>query len=50
MPFVDTSRLRVIERLPGWHGRYVALSGLWRPLLGTVDMRLVTNLEPLTLG
>jgi unsaturated pyranuronate lyase len=22
MPFVDVSRLRVIERLPGWHGRY----------------------------
>src|SRR5260221_7140033 len=22
MPFVDTSKLRVIERLPGWHGRY----------------------------
>jgi len=22
MPFVDTSRLDVIERLPGWHGRY----------------------------
>jgi quercetin dioxygenase-like cupin family protein len=22
MPFVDTSRLEVIERLPGWHGRY----------------------------
>jgi quercetin dioxygenase-like cupin family protein len=22
MPFVDTSRLPVIERLPGWHGRY----------------------------
>src|SRR6266853_6948221 len=22
MPFVDTSNLRVIERLPGWHGRY----------------------------
>ena len=22
MPFVDTSRLKVIERLPGWHGRY----------------------------
>ena len=22
MPFVDTSSLRVIERLPGWHGRY----------------------------
>ena len=22
MPFVDTSSLRVVERLPGWHGRY----------------------------
>jgi len=22
MPFVDTSSLKVIERLPGWHGRY----------------------------
>ncbi|HYL35373.1 MAG TPA: cupin domain-containing protein [Bryobacteraceae bacterium] len=22
MPFVDTTKLRVIERLPGWHGRY----------------------------
>ena len=22
MPFVDTSTLEVIERLPGWHGRY----------------------------
>ena len=22
MPFVDTSSLRVIERLLGWHGRY----------------------------
>jgi quercetin dioxygenase-like cupin family protein len=22
MPFIDTSSLRVIERLPGWHGRY----------------------------
>jgi hypothetical protein len=22
MPFVDTSALPVIERLPGWHGRY----------------------------
>jgi quercetin dioxygenase-like cupin family protein len=22
MPFVDTSRLNVIERLPGWHGRF----------------------------
>jgi len=22
VPFVDTNSLRVIERLPGWHGRY----------------------------
>ena len=22
MPFVDISSLRVVERLPGWHGRY----------------------------
>ena len=22
MPFIDTSSLRVIERLPGWRGRY----------------------------
>ncbi len=22
MPFVDTNDLKVIERLPGWHGRY----------------------------
>jgi quercetin dioxygenase-like cupin family protein len=22
MPFVDTCTLKVIERLPGWHGRY----------------------------
>ena len=22
MPFIDTSELKVIERLPGWHGRY----------------------------
>jgi quercetin dioxygenase-like cupin family protein len=22
MPFVDTSKLGVTERLPGWHGRY----------------------------
>ena len=22
MPFVDTSELEVIERLPGWYGRY----------------------------
>jgi quercetin dioxygenase-like cupin family protein len=22
MPFVDTNRLKIIERLPGWYGRY----------------------------
>ena len=22
MPFIDVSNLKVIERLPGWHGRY----------------------------
>ena len=22
MPFVDVSKLKVTERLPGWHGRY----------------------------
>jgi quercetin dioxygenase-like cupin family protein len=22
MPFVDTGKLNVVERLPGWHGRY----------------------------
>jgi quercetin dioxygenase-like cupin family protein len=22
VPFVDTNKLKVIERLPGWHGRY----------------------------
>jgi quercetin dioxygenase-like cupin family protein len=22
MPIIDTSTLKVIERLPGWHGRY----------------------------
>jgi len=22
MPFIDTSSLSVVERLPGWHGRY----------------------------
>jgi|SRR5580698_8172315 quercetin dioxygenase-like cupin family protein len=22
MPFVDTSRLKVVQRLPGWFGRY----------------------------
>ncbi|HXN21910.1 MAG TPA: cupin domain-containing protein [Candidatus Dormibacteraeota bacterium] len=28
MPFVDTSNLRVIERLPGWHGRYFQSPGM----------------------
>jgi quercetin dioxygenase-like cupin family protein len=23
IPFVDTGRLKVTERLPGWHGRYL---------------------------
>src|ERR1700729_1266964 len=22
MPFIDTANLEIIERLPGWHGRY----------------------------
>lgn len=22
MPFVDTGSLKIVERLPGWHGRY----------------------------
>jgi quercetin dioxygenase-like cupin family protein len=22
MPFIDTNKLKVAERLPGWHGRY----------------------------
>jgi quercetin dioxygenase-like cupin family protein len=22
MPFIDTKKLKVTERLPGWHGRY----------------------------
>jgi quercetin dioxygenase-like cupin family protein len=22
MPFIDVGRLKVVERLPGWHGRY----------------------------
>lgn len=22
MPFVDTRNLKIVERLPGWHGRY----------------------------
>ncbi len=28
MPFIDTSSLRVIERLPGWHGRYFHSSSM----------------------
>lgn len=28
MPFVDTSSLKVIERLPGWHGRYFHTAGM----------------------
>ena len=22
MPFIDTSKLKIVERLPGWHGRF----------------------------
>jgi quercetin dioxygenase-like cupin family protein len=28
MPFVDVSSLKVIERLPGWHGRYFHSSSM----------------------
>lgn len=28
MPFVDTKSLPVIERLPGWHGRYFHSSSM----------------------
>lgn len=28
MPFIDTSALDVIERLPGWHGRYFHSSSM----------------------
>ena len=28
MPFVDTSSLKVVERLPGWHGRYFHLPSM----------------------
>ena len=28
MPFVDTSALRVVERLAGWHGRYFHSAGM----------------------
>jgi quercetin dioxygenase-like cupin family protein len=28
MPFVDTSTLEVIERLPGWHGRFFHSSSM----------------------
>lgn len=28
MPFIDISRLRATERLPGWHGRYFHSSSM----------------------
>ena len=28
MPFVDTSNLKVVERLPGWRGRYFHSSNM----------------------
>jgi quercetin dioxygenase-like cupin family protein len=28
MPFVDTSTLKVVERLPGWYGRYFHSSSM----------------------
>ena len=28
MPFIDTNDLAVIERLPGWHGRYFHSSAM----------------------
>ena len=28
MPFIDTNNLAVIERLPGWHGRYFHSSAM----------------------
>ena len=28
MPFVDTSSLNVVERLPGWYGRYFHSSNM----------------------
>jgi quercetin dioxygenase-like cupin family protein len=28
MPFIDTNRLKVIERLPGWRGRYFHSSNM----------------------
>jgi quercetin dioxygenase-like cupin family protein len=28
MPFIDTNRLNVIERLPGWFGRYFHTSSM----------------------
>jgi quercetin dioxygenase-like cupin family protein len=28
MPFVDTAQLEVIERRPGWHGRYFQSSSM----------------------
>ena len=28
MPFVDTNSLRIVERLPGWYGRYFHSSNM----------------------
>lgn len=28
MPFIDTAALDVVERLPGWHGRYFHTSNI----------------------
>jgi quercetin dioxygenase-like cupin family protein len=28
MPFIDTAALDVVERLPGWHGRYFHTSSM----------------------
>jgi len=28
MPFIDTTKLKVTERLPGWHGRYFHSSNM----------------------
>ncbi len=28
MPFIDTGRLQVVERLPGWYGRYFHSSNM----------------------
>lgn len=28
MPFIDTSALKVVERLPGWYGRYFSSANM----------------------